>query len=58
VVVDCETGLVRLGLAAALAARLGAALVSLDELPAAGGGGPLAGVVRAARSLGARGRAA
>jgi magnesium chelatase subunit D len=49
VVVDCETGLVRLGLAAALAARLGAALVGLDELPAAGGGGPLAGVVRAAR---------
>ena len=34
VVVDCETGLVRLGLAAALAARLGAALVGLDELPA------------------------
>ena len=49
VVVDCETGLVRLGLAAALAARLGAALVGLDELPATGGGGPLAGVVRAAR---------
>jgi magnesium chelatase subunit D len=52
VVVDCETGPVRLGLAAALASRLGAALVGLDELPAgaaAGGGGPLAGVVRAAR---------
>jgi magnesium chelatase subunit D len=49
VVVDCETGLVRLGLAAALAARLGAALVGLDDLPATGGGGPLAGVVRAAR---------
>jgi magnesium chelatase subunit D len=58
VVVDCETGLVRLGLAAALAARLGAALVGLDELPAAGGGGPLAGVVRAARGLGPQGRAA
>ncbi|HEY6500748.1 MAG TPA: VWA domain-containing protein [Streptosporangiaceae bacterium] len=58
VVVDCETGLVRLGLAAALAVRLGAALVSLDELPAAGGGGPLAGVVRAARGLAAGGRAA
>jgi magnesium chelatase subunit D len=57
VVVDCETGLVRLGLAAALAARLGAAVVGLDELPAAGGGGPLAGVVRAARGLGT-GRAA
>jgi magnesium chelatase subunit D len=54
VVVDCETGLVRLGLAAALAARLGAALVGLDELPAAGGG-TLAGVVRAARGQGAAG---
>jgi magnesium chelatase subunit D len=53
VVVDCETGLVRLGLAAALAARLGAALVGLDDLPAGGparSGGPLAGVVRAVRS--------
>jgi magnesium chelatase subunit D len=49
VVVDCETGLVRLGLAVALANRLGAALVGLDELPATGSGGPLAGVVRAAR---------
>src|ERR1700761_637085 len=58
VVVDCETGLVRLGLAASLAARLGAALVSLDDLPAAGGGGPLAGVVRAARGLTTGGRAA
>ncbi|HEY2520838.1 MAG TPA: putative cobaltochelatase [Streptosporangiaceae bacterium] len=62
VVVDCETGLVRLGLAAELAARLGAALVGLDELPAgaasAGGGGPLAGVVRAARGLAGPGRAA
>jgi magnesium chelatase subunit D len=53
VVVDCETGLVRLALAAALAARLGAALVGLDDLPAGGparSGGPLAGVVRAVRS--------
>ena len=48
VVVDCETGPIRLGLAAALAARLGAALVSLENLPAAGAG-TLAGIVRAAR---------
>ena len=48
VVVDCETGPVRLGLAGALAARLGAALVTLADLPSAGAG-TLAGVVRAAR---------
>ena len=48
VVVDCEAGPVRLGLAAALAARLGAALVTLEDLPAAGAG-TLAGIVRAAR---------
>jgi magnesium chelatase subunit D len=50
VVVDCEAGPVRLGLAGALAARLGAALVSLADLPAGGAGVPaLAGVVRDAR---------
>ena len=48
VVVDCETGPVRLGLAGALAARLGAALVTLEDLPSAGAG-TLAGVVRAVR---------
>ncbi|MGO9784199.1 MAG: VWA domain-containing protein, partial [Streptosporangiaceae bacterium] len=48
VVVDCESGPVRLGLAGALAARLGAALVTLEDLPSAGAGA-LAGVVRAAR---------
>jgi magnesium chelatase subunit D len=48
VVVDCEAGPVRLGLAGALAVRLGAALVTLEDLPAAGAG-TLAGVVRAAR---------
>ncbi len=52
VVVDCETGPVRLGLASALAGRLGAALVSLEDLPAAGAG-TLAGVVRAARGMAA-----
>jgi magnesium chelatase subunit D len=50
IVVDCEAGPIRLGLAAALAGKLGAALVSLGQLPAGGaGGGTLAGVVRAAR---------
>ncbi len=52
VVVDCETGPIRLGLAVALAARLGAALVSLEDLPSAGAG-TLAGVVRAARGMAA-----
>ncbi|GAA4509879.1 magnesium chelatase subunit D family protein [Actinoallomurus oryzae] len=42
VVVDCESGPVRLGLAARLAERLGAELVRLEDLPADG----LAGVVR------------
>jgi magnesium chelatase subunit D len=42
VVVDCESGPVRLGLAGRLAGRLGAELVRLDELAADG----LAGVVR------------
>lgn len=37
VVVDCETGPVRLGLAGRLAAVLGADLVDLDALPQAGG---------------------
>jgi magnesium chelatase subunit D len=50
VVVDCEAGAVRLGLATALAARLGATLVSLAGLPAGGAGVPaLAGVVHAVR---------
>jgi magnesium chelatase subunit D len=54
IVVDCEAGPVRLGLAAALAGKLGAALVSLDQLPAGGAGaGMLAGVVRAARGTAA-----
>ncbi|WP_207400216.1 hypothetical protein [Actinomadura fibrosa] len=45
VVVDCESGPVRLGLAAALGSRLGAETVRLDDLAADG----LAGVVRGAR---------
>ncbi|HEY4461217.1 MAG TPA: VWA domain-containing protein [Streptosporangiaceae bacterium] len=54
VVVDCEAGPVRLGLAAALAARLGAALVGLADLPAGGAGVPaLAGVVHAVRGTAA-----
>jgi magnesium chelatase subunit D len=54
VVVDCEAGPVRLGLAAALAARLGATLVSLADLPAGGAGVPaLAGVVHAVRGTAA-----
>ncbi|MFV2173428.1 putative cobaltochelatase [Actinomadura sp. LOL_016] len=45
VVVDCESGPVRLGLAAALGARLAAEVVRLDDLAA----DSLAGLVRAAR---------
>ncbi|QXJ21055.1 putative cobaltochelatase [Actinomadura graeca] len=47
VVVDCESGPVRLGLAAALGARLGAEVVRLDRL----GADSLAGVVRDARTV-------
>ncbi|MFY9930996.1 MAG: magnesium chelatase, partial [Streptosporangiaceae bacterium] len=43
VVVDCEASVLRLGLAAGLAARLGAGLFRLDELEAGPG---LAGVAR------------
>ena len=50
IVVDCETGMVRLGLASKLAVRLGAVAVRLDELAA----GRLAGVVRAAAPRGRR----
>jgi magnesium chelatase subunit D len=50
IVVDCETGMVRLGLAAELAVRLGAVAIRLDELAA----GRLAGVVRAAAPRGRR----
>jgi magnesium chelatase subunit D len=45
IVVDCESGPVRLGLAARLAADLGGMAVRLEELAAA----PLAGLVRDAR---------
>ncbi len=45
VVVDCESGPVRLALAPRLASALGAVAVRLDELAA----GPLAGLVREAR---------
>jgi magnesium chelatase subunit D len=44
VVIDCESGVVRLGLAAELATSLGAACVRLDELSAE----QVGGVVRAA----------
>jgi magnesium chelatase subunit D len=47
VVVDCESGPVRLGLAARLGRSLGADVVRLDDLEA----GSLAGVVRAARRV-------
>ncbi|MEU6039148.1 putative cobaltochelatase [Actinomadura sp. NPDC047616] len=46
VVVDCESGPVRLGLAAELGGRLGAEVVRLEHLAA----GSLAGVVRGART--------
>ena len=46
VVVDCESGPVRLGLARALGAWLGGEVVRLDELAA----DSLAGVVRSARN--------
>ncbi len=46
-VVDCESGLVRLGLAAGLARTLGGALLRLDELAA----GPLAASVRALKEV-------
>ncbi len=58
IVVDCESGPVRLGLAAGLAAALGGGLIRLDELAAGG----LAATVRDARagagSAHAAGRAA
>jgi magnesium chelatase subunit D len=47
VVVDCESGPVRLGLATALAVRLGAEVVRLEELAA----GTLTGIVRDARRV-------
>ncbi|MBW8484213.1 putative cobaltochelatase [Actinomadura parmotrematis] len=50
VVVDCESGPVRLGLAGALGARMGAEVVRLDELGAAS----LAGIVRGSRKHGSR----
>jgi magnesium chelatase subunit D len=49
VVVDCESGPVRLGLAAALGLRLGAEVVRLEELAA----DSLTGIVRGARKAGA-----
>jgi len=53
VVVDCESGPVRLGLAAQVAAAAGATLVTVEELSA----DRVAGVVHAARAgTGARGR--
>ena len=48
VVVDCESGPVRLGLAAALAQSLGGVLLQLEELAA----GPLADSVRVLQGLG------
>ncbi len=53
VVVDCESGPVRLGLAAGLAAALGGRLIRLDELAA----GALAQTVRDARAAGGAARA-
>ncbi|MCW2886054.1 MAG: magnesium chelatase subunit [Streptosporangiaceae bacterium] len=49
VVVDCESGPVRLGLATALGLRLGAEVVRLEELAA----DSLTGIVRGARKAGA-----
>jgi len=45
-VIDCESGMVRLGLASALAEALGAACVRLEELSAE----QVAGTVRALRA--------
>ncbi|HUK72663.1 MAG TPA: VWA domain-containing protein [Streptosporangiaceae bacterium] len=53
VVVDCESGPVRLGLAAGLAAALGGGLIRLDELAAGG----LAATVRDTRAAAAPGSA-
>jgi magnesium chelatase subunit D len=55
VVVDCETSVVRLGLAGQLASGLQATLFRLDELEAGSG---LAGVARQVSRQLARGRAA
>jgi len=49
VVVDCESGPVRLGLAGRLGAALGAVVLGLDELAAGDG---LSGAVRAVRKAG------
>ncbi|MEU2433097.1 putative cobaltochelatase [Streptomyces sp. NPDC007861] len=54
VVVDCETGPVRLGLAGKLAAELGGAAISLDELRA----DSIAGLVRNIRTMGSDSRRA
>ncbi|MEU0951908.1 putative cobaltochelatase [Streptomyces niveus] len=61
VVVDCESGPVRLGLAAALAGDLGGTAVTLDELRAESVAGlvrDVQGAYRDAGSRGSRGRAA
>ncbi|NJQ02110.1 putative cobaltochelatase [Streptomyces zingiberis] len=57
VVVDCETGPVRLGLAGVLAARLGGPAVTLDELRAESVAGLVQEVRGAGSSRGARGAA-
>ncbi|MFC5800662.1 putative cobaltochelatase [Streptomyces formicae] len=54
VVVDCETGPVRLGLAGRLAAELGGAAITLDELRA----DSIAGLVRNIRTMGSDSRRA
>lgn len=51
VVVDCEGGRVRLGLAAELAARLGASLLPLDDLGGSHTGAGLAASLRQFRSV-------